>query len=110
MTFQAPRLVHGQVYSYIQDGIRHYASRPPHGGVGITAMRTIKYSFMETCYACAAKPGVNFSTLRLNTGAYQAEITAAAKDYGVEEAIVRAIIHAESAFNPNALSRVGPRA
>jgi soluble lytic murein transglycosylase-like protein len=25
----------------------------------------------------------------------------------VDEAIVRAIIHAESAFNPNALSRVG---
>jgi len=107
MPSQAPRLVRGQVYSYIQDGIRHYASRPPRGGVGITAMRTIKYSFMETCYACGAKPGVNFNTLRLNTAAYQAEISAAAKDYGVEESIVRAIIHAESAFNPNALSRVG---
>jgi len=107
MPYQAPRLVRGQVYSYIQDGIRHYASRPPRGGVGITAMRTIKYSFMETCYACGVKPGVNFNTLRLNTAAYQAEISAAAKDYGVEESIVRAIIHAESAFNPNALSRVG---
>jgi soluble lytic murein transglycosylase-like protein len=107
MAYQAPRLVRGQVYSYIQDGIRHYASKPPHGGVGVTAMRTIQYSFMETCYACGAKPGVNFNTLRLNTAAYQAEISAAAKDYGVEEAIVRAIIHAESAYNPNALSRVG---
>ncbi len=107
MPYQAPHLVRGQVYSYIQDGIRHYASKPPRGGGGITAMRTIKYSFMETCFACGAKPGVNFNTLRLNTGAYQSEIRAAAKDYGVEEAIVRAIIHAESAFNPNALSRVG---
>jgi len=71
------------------------------------AVRTIKYSFMETCYACGAKPGVNFGTLRLNNVAYQAEIRAAARDYGVDEAIVRAIIHAESAFNPNALSRVG---
>lgn len=105
--YQAPRLVRGQVYSYIQDGVRHYTSKPPRGGAGVTAMRTIKYSFMETCYACAAKPGVNFNTLRLNTGAYQAEISAAARDYGVDEAIVRAIIHAESAFNPNALSRVG---
>ncbi|MEO6263473.1 MAG: lytic transglycosylase domain-containing protein [Luteimonas sp.] len=107
MPYQTPRLVRGQVYSYIQNGIRHYSSKPPRGGAGVTAMRTIKYSFMETCYACAAKPGVNFNTLRLNTAAYQAEISAAARDYDVEESIVRAIIHAESAFNPNALSRVG---
>jgi soluble lytic murein transglycosylase-like protein len=107
MPYQPPHLVHGQVYSYIQDGVRHYTSSAPRGGAGITAMRTIKYSFMETCYACAAKPGVNFNTLRLNNDAYRAEIAAASKDYGVDEAIVRAIIHAESAFNPNALSRVG---
>jgi len=107
LPYQAPHLVRGQVYSYIQDGVRHYTSRAPRGGAGITAMRTIKYSFMETCYACAARPGINFNTLRLNTGAYSAEISAASRDYGVDEAIVRAIIHAESAFNPNALSRVG---
>jgi soluble lytic murein transglycosylase-like protein len=70
-------------------------------------MRTIKYSFLETCYACGAKPGVNFGSIRLNTSAYQTEVSAAAREFGVDEAIVRAIIHAESAFNPNALSRVG---
>jgi soluble lytic murein transglycosylase-like protein len=105
--YQAPRLVQGQVYSYIQDGVRHYTSKPPKGVAGATALRTIRYSFMETCYACAARPGVNFNTLRLNTDAYAAEIRAAAKLHGVDEAIVRAIIHAESAYNPNALSRVG---
>jgi len=105
--YQAPRLVRGQIYSYIQDGVRHYTSKAPRGLGGAVAVRTIKYSFMETCYACGAKPGVNFGTLRLNSVAYQAEISAAARDYGVDEAIVRAIIHAESAFNPNALSRVG---
>lgn len=105
--YQAPRLVRGQIYSYIQDGVRHYSSKAPRGLGNAVAVRTIKYSFLETCYACAAKPGVNFNTLRLNTAAYQAEISAAARDFGVDEAIVRAIIHAESAFNPNALSRVG---
>jgi soluble lytic murein transglycosylase-like protein len=105
--YRAPRLVQGQVYSYIKDGVRHYTSKAPKGIAGATAMRTIKYSFMETCYACAARPGVNFNTLRLNTNAYSAEIAAAAKLHGVDEAIVRAIIHAESAYNPNALSRVG---
>ncbi len=101
-----PRVVQGQVYSYIQDGVRHYTSRPPKGG-SATALRTIKYSFVETCYACAATPGVNFGTLRLNTTAYQSEVQAAAREFGVEEAVIRAIMHAESAFKPNALSRVG---
>jgi soluble lytic murein transglycosylase-like protein len=100
-------LVTGQVYAYIEDGVRHYTSRPPRSGAGVSALRTIRYSYMETCYACAARPGVDFRTLHLNTAAYQAEIAQAAKDYGVEEAVVRAIIHAESAFNPMAMSRVG---
>lgn len=105
--YSAPRLVQGQVYSYIKDGVRHYTSKRPSGVSGATAMRTIKYSFMESCYACGSKPGVNFGTLRLNTNAYRDEIAAAAARHGVDEAVVRAIIHAESAFNPNALSRVG---
>lgn len=101
------RLVQGQVYSYVKDGVRHYTSKPPKGGSGATALRTIKYSFMETCYACGAQPGVNFGTLRLNTTAFQNEVKAAAREFGVEEAVIRAIMHAESAYNPNALSRVG---
>ncbi len=101
------RRVEGQVYSYIKDGVRHYTSKQPKGVAGATAIRSIRYSFIETCYACAPLPGVNFGTLRLNTVAYAAEIRAAAAQHGVDEAIVRAIIHAESSFNPNARSRVG---
>ena len=101
------RLVQGQVYSYIKDGVRHYSSTRPKGVASASPVRTIQYSFFETCYACAAKPVVNFHNVRLNTAAYQDEIAAAAREHGVDEAVVRAIIHAESAFNPNALSRVG---
>ena len=101
------RRVEGQVYSYIKDGVRHYTSKPPRGVAGATAVRAIRYSFIETCYACAPLPGVNFGTLRLNTAAYADEIRAAAAQHGVDEAVVRAIIHAESSFNPNAMSRVG---
>lgn len=100
------RLVQGQVYSYVKDGVRHYTSRKPAGGGGAGAVRTIRYSFFETCYACGS-PGLNFSNVRLNTAAYDAEVKAASQEFGVEEAIIRAIMHAESAFNPNALSRVG---
>lgn len=104
---QGARRVQGQVYSYIKDGVRHYTSAKPRGVANASAVRTIQYSFLETCYACGAAPGVNFGNVRLNTDAYRDEIAAAARKHGIDEAIVRAIIHAESAFNPNALSRVG---
>ncbi|WP_295930296.1 lytic transglycosylase domain-containing protein [uncultured Xanthomonas sp.] len=100
------RLVSGQLYSYMKDGVRHYTSARPTQVANLGAVRTIRYSFMETCYACA-NPGVNFGAVRLNTTAYQSEIAAAAREYGVDEAVVRAIIHAESAYNPTALSRAG---
>ena len=103
----APRVVRGQVYSYIKDGVRHYTSRKPQDVSNASAVRTIRYSYIQTCYACSARPGVNFGTVRLNTDAYRDEIAAAARQHGVDEAIVRAIIHAESAYNPNALSRAG---
>ncbi|KFA27611.1 transglycosylase, partial [Xanthomonas vasicola pv. musacearum NCPPB 4384] len=101
------RVVSGQVYSYMKDGVRHYTSTRPRQVASIEGLRTIHYSFIETCYACGAKPGVNFGAIRLNTNAYQQEIAAAAHEFGVEESIVRAIIHAESAYNPLALSRAG---
>jgi membrane-bound lytic murein transglycosylase B len=100
-----PRRVTGQVYSYVKDGVRHYTSNRPRGQVD--TLRTISYSYIETCYACSKRSSVNFGTVRLNTSAYGEEIAAASKKYGVDEAVVRAIIHAESAFNPKALSRAG---
>jgi len=99
------RVVSGQVYSFVKDGVRNYTSVRPHG-VDVASVRTIKYSYIETCYACG-NPNVNFGAVRLNTIAYESEIAAAAREFGVEEAIVRAIIHAESSFNPLALSHVG---
>nr|WP_255691952.1 lytic transglycosylase domain-containing protein [Luteimonas sp. XNQY3] len=101
------RLQQGQVYSYVKDGVRHYSSSRPTGGAQVAAVRTIRYSFFETCYACGAAPGVNFGSVRLNENAYRDEVARASREFGVEEAIVRAIMHAESAFNPNALSRAG---
>jgi soluble lytic murein transglycosylase-like protein len=97
------------VYSYVDgSGVKHYSNRRPAGVAGVSASRYRYPVFvMDTCYACAPLPKVSFSTLRLNTDAYRDEIAAAARANGVEQAIVRAVIHAESSFNPRALSRVG---
>ncbi len=101
-----PQFNSGTTYCYRVSGTLTCTPQRPRG-IPLASIRRITYSFMETCFACGAKPGVNFGTLRLNTAAYQQEIATAAREFGVEEAIVRAIIHAESSFNPNALSRVG---
>lgn len=96
-------------YSYIDaNGVRNYSNRRPRGVANVKVMRVDFPIFqIDNCYACSALPGVNFGRIRLNTAAYSAEISSAATQFGVEEAIVRAIIHAESSYNPGALSRVG---
>ncbi|MDV3469174.1 lytic transglycosylase domain-containing protein [Stenotrophomonas sp. C3(2023)] len=104
---KAGRVVSGQVYSYMKDGVRHYTSSRPTQVASAGPVRTIAYSYIERCFACGVTPRVNFGAVRLNTTSFQAEIAAAAREFGVEEAIVRAVIHAESAYNPTALSRAG---
>ena len=103
------RMATATTYSYIDaNGVRNFSNRRPRGVANVT-VSPISYPVfqMETCYACGVQPGVNFGTTRLNTTAYKDEIAQAALTYGVDEAVIRAIIHAESAFRPTALSRVG---
>ena len=97
------RVTRGAMYKYSHDGINTYTNIPPPGSVGAHVL----FTYIETCYACGALSGVNFSTTALNTIAYATEIATAARAYGVDEALVRAIIHAESNYNPNALSYKG---
>jgi len=101
------RVAQGQVYRFVEGGVVHYASQRPSPRAGLGQVSRLTYTYMETCYACALQPGVDFATIRLDTQAFSSEIAAASRDFGVDEAVVRAIIHAESAYNPNAISRVG---
>lgn len=96
------RVTRGAVYKYERDGVVHYTN-VPQAGTGAQML----FSYVETCYACGLLPGVDFSNVRLNLDAYSSEVKAAATEFGVEEAVVRAIIHAESAFRPNAVSHAG---
>lgn len=96
-------------YSYIDaNGVRNYTNRRPKNVANVKVTRVEFPIFqIENCYACSTLPGVNFGRIRLNTTAYSSEISSAAAQFGVDEAVVRAIIHAESSYNPGALSRVG---
>ncbi|PCM45046.1 lytic transglycosylase domain-containing protein [Marinobacter sp. ANT_B65] len=59
------------------------------------------------CYACNPDSSVNWRTTPLFSGRYDTEIKTAAEEHGVDPALVRAVIHAESAFNEKAVSPVG---
>jgi len=99
---QGARVTRGAVYKYERDGVTHYTNvRPPGSGAQML------FSYVETCYACGLLPGVDFGRVSLNLDAYADEVKTAAAEFGVDEAVVRAIIHAESAFRPNAVSTAG---
>lgn len=97
------RVTRGAVYRYERDGVTHYTNVRPAAGAGAQVL----FSYIEACYACTARPGVDFSRVGLNLTAFSDEVRAAASEHGVDEALVRAVIHAESAFNPNAISHAG---
>lgn len=68
----------------------------------------IEYEVLRfDCYACNPSSTINWNTVQLNTTDYVDLIKLTANKHDVDPALVRALIHAESHFNPNAKSRVG---
>lgn len=59
------------------------------------------------CYACDPASKVDWRTTPLFLKPFQEEIRVAAEEFNVDPALVRAVIHAESAFNAKALSPKG---
>lgn len=59
------------------------------------------------CYACQPSSLINWNTVKLNTTDYTSIIKQAAKDNNLDPALLRALVHAESAFTANALSKQG---
>ena len=89
-----------KIFKYTnKHGVRTYSDRAPAGR---------KYEiFQLSCFACNPKSKVNWQNIPLQLKAYRYEIDAAAKKYQVDPALVRAVIHAESAFKPGARSKKG---
>jgi soluble lytic murein transglycosylase-like protein len=89
-----------RVYTYRQkDGVPVFTDKVPPDQ---------RYEVMEfSCYACDPHSRINWNTTRLFTAEYRSTIEDAAREHGVDPALVRAVIHAESGFNPRARSRKG---
>jgi soluble lytic murein transglycosylase-like protein len=103
VTASAPK--RGAVYKVTRkDGTIEYtniASR------ALGANATMLFTYIITCYACNVHSRVDWNSVALHLDDYDDAIRAAAAKNGVSEALLRAVIHAESAFNPRALSYKG---
>ena len=65
------------------------------------------FTYIVECYACDVHSKIDWNSVPLQLAAYGDDIRSAAKLTGVNAALLRAIIHAESGFNPRALSYKG---
>jgi len=93
----------GAVYKVARaNGITEYTNVRPAG-----APFQLLFTYIATCYACNLHSAVDFASVALNLDIYRAEVAAAAAEFGVDPALLRAVMHAESAFNPNAISNAG---
>jgi soluble lytic murein transglycosylase-like protein len=89
-----------KIFKYTnKSGVRSYSDRAPMG---------IKYEIMKfDCFACNPRSTVDWNNIPLQLIAFQSAIESSARKYRVDPALVRAVIHAESAFRPGAKSNKG---
>ena len=100
------RVLRGAVYRVVhRDGSVEYTNIPPGGAQAHNVTRL--FSYIATCMACNLHSPINWGTVRLDLTDYADVIHGASMESGVDEALIRAIIHAESAFNPRAMSLKG---
>lgn len=89
-----------KVYKYSDDGgTASFSDRPPRG----QAYEVLSYK----CFACDVNSKIDWYSIRLYPQKFAATINQAANAYGVDPALVRAVIHAESAFRPEVKSHKG---
>src|SRR3990170_2987555 len=97
-----PQLGQAQVYKFVDDhGIVNYTNIAPPKNF---AYQTLRFP----CYAADPKcRNVSWEKVALNTQAFGSEIRSAARVNAVEESLIRAVIHAESAYQIDAVSPKG---
>ncbi|MCG9728962.1 lytic transglycosylase domain-containing protein [Shewanella sp. Isolate13] len=89
-----------KVYHYItaSGGLAFSDSAPQQGHYQV---------LLFDCYACKPQSSINWNAIPLFTSQYQQQIADAARAYQLEPALIRAVIHAESAFKSAAVSKTG---
>lgn len=102
------RVLRGAVYRITRaDGGVEYTNIPQAVSGGKGQSIKMLFTYIATCAACDVHSKIDWNSVALNLTSFGDAISAASHEFGVDEALLRAIIHAESAFNPRALSVAG---
>jgi soluble lytic murein transglycosylase-like protein len=102
LTLSIPASGAAQVYKWVdENGIVTFSNIAPPSNRDYQVLRF-------PCYASDPKcRSVSWDKVPLNTRAYRREIQTAASFNALEESLIRAVIHAESAYQPDARSPKG---
>jgi soluble lytic murein transglycosylase-like protein len=88
-----------QIYTYVdENGVTVFTDRKPDS----QRYRVRNLGCYGTC-----RTGVDWDRTPLKLQPFAQEVQAASEIFGVDEALIRAIMHAESWFEPEAVSRAG---
>lgn len=88
-----------QIYTYVdENGITVFTDRKP----DTTRYRVRNLGCFGTC-----RTGVDWERTPLMNGRFQAEIETVSEVFGIDAALIRAVMHAESWFQPDAVSHAG---
>ena len=94
-----PKPVPSKIYKFQKDGTTSFSDRPPATG---------SYVLLNaSCYACGLSSDINWSSTQLHLDKFSEAIDDAVQQYAIEPALLRAMIHAESGFQPRARSPKG---
>jgi len=100
--FTAPAVSGAEVYKFIdENGVVNFTNIAPPSGVDYTTMKFPCYAADASCRK------IHWEDVPLNTNAFATQIRSAAVYNAVDESLIRAIIHAESAYHPDAVSPKG---
>jgi soluble lytic murein transglycosylase-like protein len=88
-----------RIYKYLKGGTPSFSDIPPSKGAYVV--------YRPSCYACSVTSDINWSATKLHLDEFGDEIGLAAKQFDLDPALVRAVIHAESNFNARARSQKG---
>jgi soluble lytic murein transglycosylase-like protein len=94
-----------QVYS--KDGVLVYKYKSTNGVTSFSDIPPEGTNYRQICFACELNSLVNWHNTRLFLNHFNTTIEQQASLYKIDPALIRAVIHAESHFDPLALSKTG---